>query len=326
VRVAVTGGTGFVGAHTVHSLIAAGHRPTLLVRSPDSARVALDPLGVSPCSYDVVFGDVCDPEAVERLAEGADAMVHAAGVVGVDDRHEAEMWRVNVQATASVLAIAVAYGMDPVVHLSSYSALFPADTELIGPDTPPAQGRSAYARTKAAGDRVARGLQSSGAPVVVVYPAGIVGPPAGPRVGITAEAWAPLLRFGVSLSFEGGTALIDVRDVGDLVPSALEPGRGPRRYVCGGEMLTFDELVDVLAEATGRRVRRVPVSARTMRGIGRTADAISRVLPVPPVLTHEAARILTTAQRTDDTAALELLGRPWRPARQALRDAVSATS
>ncbi len=319
--VAVTGGTGFVGAHIVHALVADGHRVRLLARSAAGAARTLGPLGVGPDRYELVDGDVCDPAALDRLLDGADALVHGAGVVGVDDRNETEMWKVNVQATATALTKAVAAGLDPIVHLASYSALFPAPTELIGPDTPTTDGRSAYARTKAAGDRIARGFQDAGAPVVVLYPSGIVGPPAGDRVGLVAEGWSTLLRLGTSLRFEGGMALIDVRDVAELVAATMEPGKGPRRYVCGGETLDFDEVVDIVAATAGRKVRKVPVSNRALLALGRTVDALAKVAPVPAVFTYEAAWLLTTAQGTDDSAALELLGRPWRSTRQALRDA-----
>jgi dihydroflavonol-4-reductase len=321
-QVAVTGGTGFVGAHAVRALVEAGHHVRLLARSDRAAAASLDPLGVDRAAYELVRGDVCDPEAVDRLLHGAEALAHCAGVVGVDDRAEADMWRVNVHATATVLTKAVAAGLDPIVHLASYSALFPAPTELIGPDSPITEGRSAYARTKAAGARIARGFGDAGAPVVVLYPSGIVGPPAGPRAGLAADGWAPLLRFGVSVSFPGGMALIDVRDVAELIAKVMVPGGGPQQLVCGGETLTFDEIVDELSAATGRRIRRVPISARTLKGIGRAVDAVSKVAPVPPVFTYEAAWLLTTAQRTDDTAALEALGHPWTSTRQALRDAV----
>lgn len=278
-------------------------------------------LEVSQDAVEVVRGDVCSPAALDELLDGVEALVHAAGVVGVDDRDEQAMWRVNVQATATVLTKAVARGLDPIVHLASYSALFPAETELIGPDTAPTDGRSAYARTKAAGARIARGFQDAGAPVVVLYPSGIVGPASGNRIGLVAEGWSTLLKLGTSVSFDGGMALIDVRDVADLVAASMQPGMGPRRFVCGGEMLDFDEVVDIVATAAGRRVRKIPLPNRALLGIGRAVDAVSKVLPVPPVFTYEAAWLLTTAQGTDDSLALETLGRPWRSTRQALRDA-----
>jgi len=45
-KVAVTGGTGFVGSHTVAELVKAGHSVRLLVRSKDRIAPALKPLGV----------------------------------------------------------------------------------------------------------------------------------------------------------------------------------------------------------------------------------------------------------------------------------------
>jgi len=322
-RVAVTGGTGFVGAHSVRALIDAGHEVRVLVHPSDSVDAALTPLGVHLADADVVVGDVCDPSAVDRLLDRCDALLHGAGVVGVDDSREQLMWDVNVHATAMVLATAVAAGLDPIVHVASYAALYPSPTGVIGPDTPTASGRSAYGRTKAAADRIARGFQAAGAPVVVTYPSSVVGPAAGERRGVSADGWAPLLRFGVSVAFDGGMAMIDVRDVADVHAAIFTagPGLGPRRYVCGGEMMAFDDVVDVLEQATGRRIRRVRVSPRAMRAVGHVADVAARVpLPFPPVLSSEAAILLTRPQPTDDSATLRDLGLTWRPVRAALAD------
>src|SRR5690606_32179432 len=144
------------------------------------------------------------------------------------------------------------------------AALFPPPDGAIGPDTPPAEGRSAYGRTKSAADRIARAFQASGAPVVITYPGSVVGPPAGSQRGVTAEGWAPIVRFGVAPSFEGGLAMIDVRDVAELHAAAMQPGQGPRRLVCGGPMVPFDEAIDAVEQARGRPVRRVRVSGRVL--------------------------------------------------------------
>lgn len=320
-RVAVTGGTGYVGAQSVAALRRDGHVVRLLVH-PAEAERPLSAYGVDPAGVEVVEGDVADPTAAAELLDGADALLHLAGIVAVDDRREAEMWRVNVDATEQLVTAAVARRLDPIVQVSSYVALFPSATGVIGPDTPPAPGRSAYGRTKSAADRVLRGLQADGAPVVTIYPPGIVGPALGDRPGIAAEGWAPLLKRRTTVTVRGIMPMLDVRDVADLHAAVMQPGQGPRRLPCGGEVLTFDEVLDVLEQAAGRPFRRVRVAPRVFRGMGRAFDTAARVLPLPPSFSYEAAWLLTQGQRVDDTAALAVLGRPWRDVRTGLLEAV----
>ena len=61
-KVLVTGGTGFVGAHTVKALVDAGHDVRLLVRSTARIDENVKPLGVD--SVDHVLGDMTDADAV----------------------------------------------------------------------------------------------------------------------------------------------------------------------------------------------------------------------------------------------------------------------
>jgi len=69
-RVLVTGGSGFVGSHSVKALVEHGHDVRLLVRSP----------GKAPGDVAHVVGDVTDRDAVHRALEGCDAVLHAANV------------------------------------------------------------------------------------------------------------------------------------------------------------------------------------------------------------------------------------------------------
>jgi UDP-glucose 4-epimerase len=323
VRIAVTGATGYLGAHAVAALLRAGHGVRLLLHPADATR-PLAAYGL-PDDLETVEGDVTDPTAVAELLAGCDAALHMAGIVAVDDRREELMWRVNVEATEHLVTAAVDAGLDPVVHVSSYVALFPSPTGVIDADTPTATGRSAYGRTKAAADRFTRRLQEAGAPVTVVYPSSLVGPALGERPGIAAEGWAPLLRSRATVTFRGHMPLIDVRDVADLLAAATAPGRGPRRLPCGGEFVAFDDVLDAIEDGLGRPVRRLRIGPRVFRGLGRAFDAAGRVLPLPPVFSYEAAWLLTTGQPTDDSAALEVLGRPWRDARVGLAEAIRTT-
>src|SRR5262245_17119227 len=67
----VTGATGFVGAAVVRDLVAAGHRVSALVRSPERARLL--PAGVQP-----VLGDMLRPATYRDAAAAAEVVVHAA--------------------------------------------------------------------------------------------------------------------------------------------------------------------------------------------------------------------------------------------------------
>jgi nucleoside-diphosphate-sugar epimerase len=323
-HVAITGGTGYVGAHIVRALLEAGHTVRLLVASTGADGAVAEALSRRG-PVDVEVGDIRDDSAVERLLHGSDALIHAAGVVGTDRRREALMWAVNAYAAEHIMNRALVHGLDPVVLVSSYSALFPPPAgQPIGPDTPTAPGRSPYARTKAYADRVARRLQAHGEPIVVTYPSSVVGAPFLTAAGVTERGWRPIIRAGIAPRLQGGMQMIDVRDVAEVHVRLMSQGRGPHRYVCGGKMLTFDEMIDALEAGLGRRIRRVPLSANMFRGIGWLGDAIGGMVPLGDGLSYEAALLLTAATPTDDSQTLADLGMVWRSPRQAIIDSLGS--
>src|SRR5207302_5534544 len=70
VRVLVTGGTGFVGSHTVAALHSAGHSVTLLARSVERAHRMLQARGFDAADFSVVAGDIVDADAVRGGLRG----------------------------------------------------------------------------------------------------------------------------------------------------------------------------------------------------------------------------------------------------------------
>jgi dihydroflavonol-4-reductase len=168
-RVLVTGGTGFVGSHSVAALVSRGHQVRLLVRSRDRVAHSLSPLGVA--DVESVGGDVTAPQSVEEAMAGCGAVLHAAAVYSLDRRAAPRVRETNVRAAEIVLGAAVRMGLDPVVHVSSYVALLPPEKPgaVLTTDSPVTRPGGAYCRSKAESEQIARRYQDQGAPVVIVY-------------------------------------------------------------------------------------------------------------------------------------------------------------
>lgn len=110
---AITGGTGFVGARLIAAARAAGHGTRALTRRPQAAQA-----GVA-----WIAGALDTPEPLAALAAGADAVIHVAGVVNAPDR--AGFAAGNIAGTEAVLAAARAAGVRRFVHVSSLAARAP---------------------------------------------------------------------------------------------------------------------------------------------------------------------------------------------------------
>ena len=93
-RIAVTGGTGYVGAHTVRGLLTAGHEVRLLVAPGCEGEPVIGKLA-EVGEVETLVGDIRDTGTVDRLLKGCDSVIHAAGVVGTDKSRTQLMWEIN---------------------------------------------------------------------------------------------------------------------------------------------------------------------------------------------------------------------------------------
>lgn len=316
-RVMVTGGTGFVGSHTIGRLVAAGHQVCLLVRSREKIEALLARRGLEV--DEIVVGDMSDPHAVAAALDGCDGVVHAAAAVGIGRGHD--VFEANTAGNRHVLGGAMERGLDPIVYVSSIGAMFPPPGSEITCDDPIGSFTSSYARSKAEGERSVRALQAEGAPIVNVYPSAVLGPE-DPVPGEGTKGLRDRLRYGWPLS-AGGIAVIDVRDLARILVAVLEPGRGPRRFMAGGHFLTWREEADLCEELTARKVRRVPAPSWAIRTAGNVVDLIRRVVPsFDYPLTREAAEWVIGLKPCDSRATTEQLGIEFRPTRETLRDTI----
>ena len=316
----VTGGTGYLGAHGVRALVDRGHAVRALVRDPGRLATVLGPMGLDPPEH--VVGDLLDAAAVAAAMDGCDAVLHCGGMVSLSRRDADAVLTTNPVAARNVIDAAVAQGLDPIVHVSSVTALFTPGAGPVHPDLPVARCSSAYGRSKALAEEHARRRQAEGAPVVITYPAGVTGPPAGPVTGAVADSIGTILRTGAMPLADARVSYVDVRDVAELHHRLLVPGLGPRRFVCGGHLLDGPGIARLLRELTGRRMPVLPVPGLAWRGLGLAVDAAARILPIDPVFSHEAMELSTRWEGADDGPVLDDLGLSFRDLRETFRAAI----
>jgi nucleoside-diphosphate-sugar epimerase len=276
--VGVTGGTGFLGAHCVAALVRAGHRVRLLVRDRARVSTAIGPFDVDSSAVQVHVGDVTDPEAVRGALRGTDAVLHAAAVYSFDSRAHATMRHTNPYGTETVLSVAHRLGADPIIHVSSVGALYPARTSEVDESSPAGEPRETYLASKAAAETIARGYQARGAPVVITYPPALLGPH-DPRLGEQTVLLRNLLRGRMPVWPRGGFPLGDVRDTAHAHAALLDCAGGPARLFTPGRWVSTKDLVDAVRAVTGRQLPALFLRVPLLLPFGWLASALQRVLP-----------------------------------------------
>ena len=196
---AVTGATGFVGQALLDRAAAARIAVRALARQPQAPRQGVE----------WVVGDLGNRAALTTLVNGAETVVHVAGVVNAPDPAAFEAG--NVAGTLAVIEAALAAGVQRLVHVSSLSAREP--------------GLSAYGASKARAEKLVR---TSGLDWTIVRPPGIYGPR-----DVDYFEMFRLARWGVMPvpPREGRASIIHVDDLARLLLALVPGGEGVSHQV-----------------------------------------------------------------------------------------------
>jgi nucleoside-diphosphate-sugar epimerase len=250
--------------------------------------------------------------------------VHSAALVATDPRQTNEMLTTNMQGAQNVLGQAVELGLDPIVHVSSFTALFHPNLETMTADLPVVGGADGYGTSKAQVDIYARGLQDAGAPVNITYPGMVLGPPVGNQYGEVGEGVKAALQMHVIPGRGGGWLIVDVRDLAALHAALLEPGRGPRRYTAGGHRVPPTELASMLGKAADTTMVPVPIPDTALRVAGAVLDRAGRFLPFETPFTSAGMQYYTQIPASDDSPSERELGITYRDPYETVADTIEA--
>jgi len=325
--VLVTGGSGFIGSHTILQLLAAGHQVRTTVRNlqrEDDVRAMLRRGGVARVErLSFIAADLEKDAGWRDAADGCEYVLHVASPFPETvPKHEDELIVPAREGTLRVLRAARDAGVKRVVLTSSFAAIGYGHKPQSAPFTEKdwtdvnGEGVAPYAKSKtlaerAAWDFIAR--EGGTLELSVINPVGVFGPVLGPdystsilivqRIMDGAMPGLPRLHFGA----------VDVRDVADLHIRAMThpAAKGERFLAVAGDFMSMLEIAKVLKRRMGVAAKRVP-TRELPNWIVRLASlrdpAVKQILPElgkkKNATSEKAQRLLGWTPRSNEEAIL----------------------
>ncbi|HEV3140575.1 MAG TPA: NAD-dependent epimerase/dehydratase family protein [Vicinamibacterales bacterium] len=302
-RILVTGGTGYLGGAIVAALARRGHDLVIFARTATRAGLPGTPID----------GDIRDAAAVDRAAEGCDAISHSAALVSIWRRRRQDFDDVNVGGLRNVIAAARRHKTPRIVYTSSFLALPPRDR-----DAPVAAND--YSRTKILADRAAAEEIQSGAPIIRVYPGVVYGPGSFTEGNLVGRLIADHLRRKLPglVGPEHPWSYAFVADVAEGHCAALERGADGARYALGGENAPQRRVFEIVRDATGRAMpMRIPFPVAD--ALGALEELRVNLFGGTPLITRGAVEIFRHDWSLDSSDATRALGYRITPLADGIR-------
>jgi UDP-glucose 4-epimerase len=153
-KILVTGGSGFIGSHTVVELINAGFSPIIIDSLENSELEILDGIEkITGCKIPFYKGDCCNYsflEEIVRKEQGIEGIIHFAAykAVGESVENPLKYYNNNINSLLSVLQVAKANNIKNFVFSSSCTVYGEPDVLPVTEKSPVKKANSPYGFTK----------------------------------------------------------------------------------------------------------------------------------------------------------------------------------
>jgi 2-alkyl-3-oxoalkanoate reductase len=268
---AVTGGTGFLGLYIVRALAAAGWRVRILARQTPAGPEPGDP------AVDVVAGDLSNRYALRELVDGADLVVHAAGLIKAPSL--AAFRAVNADGTANL--VDAINDCKAGKHLILVSSMVAREPQL-----------SAYAATKRAGEEVVeKSLRGRSHGWTIARPCAVYGP--ADRETLTIFRAATHRIFPLPGPRAGRVALIHAADAAGAIAGFGDHGPRGRIFELTdqrAEGYAWPEIIAAVEAAMDTKVLTLPLPAPAVRAAAVLNTIAARLAGRTAIFTPGKAR------------------------------------
>ncbi|WP_112309778.1 SDR family oxidoreductase [Pseudogemmobacter bohemicus] len=323
----VTGATGLLGNNLVRLLLERGVAVRALARSRTKAE---SQFGQIP-GLEIIEGDMQDVAGFALALAGCDVVFHTAAYFRESyggGKHWAMLKRINVDATAGLIAAAHAGGVRRFIHTSSIAVVNGPRGALIDESmTRDPRDADDYYRSKMQSDAVVQAFLRDHPEMFAAFvmPGWMHGPG---DLGPTAAGQFTLdyLKRVLPGTPPGTFAFVDARDVAFALVAAAEKGRRGEHYLAAGHHIAMPDLVKIYAEVTGTPAPKRQIPVAVLWPIAVLQEVVARITRRPALLSLATVRTMRAeAERTrfDPAKSRDELGVTFRPITETIRDEVA---
>lgn len=315
----VTGANGFVGSAVARCLLNAGHEVRCLVRQ-GSDRRNLDELPV-----EIAEGDLRSVQSLKSAVSGCDNLFHVAADYRLWVPNPETMYDINVRGTQALILAAAEAGMKRMIYTSSVATLGANPNGIPANEDTPSSLTSMtghYKRSKFMAEQIVRQITDEHKlPLVIVNPSTPIGPrdikptPTGRIVLDTICGRMPAyVNTGLNVAHADDIAY------GHLL--AYEHGKPGERYILGGEDMTLLQILQTIDEISGKQIKRFNLPVKLILPAAWLMEKIATVTNVEPRATVDSLQMAKKKMFYSSDKAIRELGYRYRPAAEALEDAM----
>jgi dihydroflavonol-4-reductase len=266
----VTGGTGFLGRHLVGALCRRGYALRVLTRHPQRAAW----LSRYP-RVTIVEGDLQRPQTLRGLAQGCQAVVHAAGLFSMWSG-AGDFYATNVQGTAELIEESLRASVERFVYVSTIAVVGKPIPGRVIDEQHPTDPQDDYQRSKLEAERRVLQAVERGLPAVVVRPGAFYGPLG--NYAFNRLFFVDPMR-GIIMQMDGGRYIIFpvyIQDVAEGIVLALMRGRVGEVYNLCGECLSHRAAFDIVTREAGLWFPRLNIPRAVGIQFARLLTSLSR--------------------------------------------------
>ncbi len=316
----VTGATGHLGNALLRLLSERGEKVRAMVLPQEKADVLS---GIA--NIEIVRGNVCDLDSLQKAFKGADTVFHLASVISISKGERPMLEAVNVQGTRNVIQACRDNHVGRLVYTSSVHAFSRLKKgEIVTEETPidPRTVLGDYGQTKAEATLAVLDSVKQGLDAVIVHPSAIIGP-YDIRPSKLGKMILNVATGKLRANINGAYNFVDVRDValGEIL--AAEKGISGHNYILCGVRKTLGEFFGMVAETAGRHWNNFVFPDFMVRIASHFADFFYKISRKEPLFTSEAIEILHTNTYIRSTRATRELGFKPRSLEQTIHDTVN---